>query len=55
MYICVTIGTCCTFQLTVSWPANRQMKRTTRTNCCMYTLLPPGEEQLASPKHVVVE
>jgi hypothetical protein len=25
-----------------------------RTNCCMYTLLPPEDGQLAKPKHVEV-
>jgi hypothetical protein len=31
-----------------------QLKRTTRTNCHIYTLLPLDDEQLASPKHVEV-
>jgi hypothetical protein len=30
------------------------MEPTTRTNCCMYTLLSTDDEQLASPKHVEV-
>jgi hypothetical protein len=29
-----------------------RLRRTTRTNCHMYTLLPPDDGQLASPKHV---
>jgi hypothetical protein len=35
-------------------PADSQLKRTTRTNCCIYTLLPPDDGLLASPKHVQV-
>jgi hypothetical protein len=35
-------------------PADSQLKRTTRTNCCVYTLLPPDDGHLASPKHVDV-
>ena len=34
-----TIGTCCTFQLTVcwaGWPTESQLKGTTSTNCCTY-------------------
>jgi hypothetical protein len=37
-----------------SRPADSQLKRTTRTNCCIYTLLPPDDGQLAHPKHVEV-
>jgi hypothetical protein len=33
-------------------PAYSQLKRTTRTICCIYTLLPPDDGQLARPKHV---
>jgi hypothetical protein len=67
MHVCVckTTGTCCMSQLSVGrpgWigmssiptrPANSQLKCTTRTNCHIYTLLPPDDWQLASPKHVV--
>jgi hypothetical protein len=31
-----------------------QLKRTTRTICCTYKLLPPDDGQPASPKHVEV-
>jgi hypothetical protein len=34
--------------------ADSRLKRTTRSNCCNYTLLPPDDGQLASPKHVAV-
>jgi hypothetical protein len=34
--------------------ADRQLSRTTRTNCHIYTLLPPDDGQLASPKHAEV-
>jgi hypothetical protein len=34
--------------------ADSQQKHTTHTNCCIYTLLPPDDGQLASPKHVEV-
>jgi hypothetical protein len=37
-----------------SWPAVSQLKRTTRTNCCIYTLLPPDDGQIASQKHVEI-
>jgi hypothetical protein len=33
-------------------PADSQLKRTTCTICCIYTLLLPDDGQLASPKHV---
>jgi hypothetical protein len=36
----------------VSGPTDSHLKRTTRTICCIYTLLPPADGQLASPKHV---
>jgi hypothetical protein len=54
------------YVLAVSWPgwnrtnsiptrlADSQLRRTTRTNCCIYKLLPPDDGQLASPKHVKV-
>jgi hypothetical protein len=35
-------------------PADSQPRRTTRTNDHIYTLLPPGGGQLATPKHVEV-
>jgi hypothetical protein len=35
-------------------PADSQLKRPTRTIRCIYTLLRPGDDQLSSPKHVVV-
>jgi hypothetical protein len=35
-------------------PANSQLRHTTCTSCCIYTLLPPDDGQLASPKHVEV-
>ena len=38
--IYTTIGTCCSFQLTVCWPGptDSQLKSITRTNCCIYTI-----------------
>jgi hypothetical protein len=36
-------------------PVDNQVKRTTRTICCMYTLLAPDDGQLANPKHVEVQ
>jgi predicted phage tail protein len=40
---------------TAAWQARwRSTKRTTRTNCHTYTMLPPDDGQLASPKHVEV-
>jgi hypothetical protein len=36
----------------VVWPADSQLKHTTRTNCCINTLLPHDDGQLASSKHV---
>jgi hypothetical protein len=38
----------------VDRPTESQLKRTTRTICCIYTLLPPDDGQLASPKHAEV-
>jgi hypothetical protein len=35
-------------------PANIQLTSTKLNNCCVYTLLPPDDGQLASPKHVEV-
>jgi hypothetical protein len=35
-------------------PADSRLRRATRTNCHMYTLLPPDEGLLASPEHVEV-
>jgi hypothetical protein len=32
--------------------ADSRLKRTTRTICCIYTLLPADDGQLVSPKHV---
>jgi hypothetical protein len=43
-----------TFYLTGSWLTDSQLKRTTRTYCCIYALLPPDDGLLASPKHVEV-
>jgi hypothetical protein len=37
-----------------SRPADSRLRRTTRTNCHIYTLLPPDDGLLASPKHVEV-
>jgi len=37
----MTIGTCYAFQLTVcwpGWPTDSQLKSTTCTNCCIYTV-----------------
>jgi hypothetical protein len=34
--------------------ADSQLRPTTRTNCHIYTLLPPDDGQLASLKHVEV-
>jgi hypothetical protein len=31
-----------------------QLKRTKRTNCCVYTLLPADERHLANPIHLEV-
>jgi hypothetical protein len=41
-------------ELTGSWPVDSQLKRTARAICCIYTLLPPDDGQLESPKHVDV-
>jgi hypothetical protein len=30
-------------------------RATTRTNCCIYTLLPSDDGQLTSPKHVEIQ
>jgi hypothetical protein len=49
-----TNSTCSTFSWTNSWLADCQLSRTTRTNCYIYTLLPPDDGLLASPKHVEV-
>jgi hypothetical protein len=38
----------------LSRPADSQLKRTTLTSCNIYTLLPPDDGLLASPKHVEV-
>jgi hypothetical protein len=35
-------------------PADSRLRRTTRINCRIYTLLPPGDGILASPKHAEV-
>jgi hypothetical protein len=35
-------------------PADSLLKRTTRTNCRIYTLLPPDDGLLANPKHVEI-
>jgi hypothetical protein len=44
-----------TIMLTVGGQTRRQStKTTTRTNCHIYTLLPPDDGILASPKHVEV-
>jgi hypothetical protein len=37
-----------------SRPADSRLRRTTRTNCRIYTLLPPDDGQLASPRLVEV-
>jgi hypothetical protein len=52
MYICNTcwVGT----GPTSTRPTDSRLKRTTRTICCIYTLLPPDNRQLATPKHVDV-
>jgi hypothetical protein len=31
-----------------------QLSQLKRTNCCMYTLLPSDDGQMASPKHVEI-
>jgi hypothetical protein len=36
------------------YTCDSQLKRTTHTNCNIYTLLPPDDGLLASPKHVEV-
>jgi hypothetical protein len=33
-------------------PTDNQLKHTTHTGCCIYTLLPPDDGQLASSKRV---
>jgi hypothetical protein len=53
--IYATIGTCCTFCFELTRPADSQLKRTTRSICCIYTLLPPDDGQLASPKYVELQ
>jgi hypothetical protein len=59
--MCVAVGTCCTSQPTVcglgttpTRPADGELRRTTRTNCHICTLLPPDDGLLASPKLVEV-
>jgi hypothetical protein len=37
-----------------SRPADSRLRRTTRTNCHIYTLLPPDDGLLANPKHIQV-
>jgi hypothetical protein len=37
-----------------SKPAGSRLRRTTRTSCRIYTLLPPDDGLLANPKHVEV-
>jgi hypothetical protein len=37
-----------------SRPADTPLRRTTNTNCHIYTLLPPDGGLLADPKHVEV-
>jgi hypothetical protein len=39
---------------TVGGPTDSRLRRTTCTNCHIYTLLPPDDGLLASPKHVDV-
>jgi hypothetical protein len=41
-------------RLSARKPADNRLRRTTRTNCRIYTLLPPDYGLLASPKHVEV-
>jgi hypothetical protein len=50
MYV-ATIGTCFTCYLTVGRPANGRLRRTARTNCRIYTVLPHDDGLLESPKH----
>jgi hypothetical protein len=51
-YYCVytAFGICHAFMLTGCWQgqdgtANSQHKRMTYTNCCIYTVVPPDDEQ----------
>jgi len=41
------VGMCHVFMLTGCWqdPVNRQSKRMTYTNCCIYTVIPPDDKQ----------
>jgi hypothetical protein len=54
MYICDN-GMCCTSLSNPTWPADSRLRRTTRTNCRIFTLLPPDDGLLASPKHAEVK
>jgi hypothetical protein len=38
-----------------AWTPDSELKLTTRANCHTYTLLPPDDGLLASPKHVEVK
>jgi hypothetical protein len=59
MYICnncyvFDVLVDCTWSSIPTRPADSQIRRQTRTSYCIYTSLPPGDGQLASPKHVEV-
>jgi hypothetical protein len=52
MYICNIWYVLCL--LVDCRPAVSQLNRSTRTSCCIYTLLPPADGQLAGSTHVEV-
>jgi hypothetical protein len=59
MYVCdnwyvLYVLVDCQLAIHARWPADSHLKRTP-TICCIYTLLPRDDEQLASPKHVETE
>jgi hypothetical protein len=60
-FIYAKIGTCCTSYSTLggprsfpSRPTDIRLRPTTRTNCHMYTFLPPDDGLLAGLKHIEV-
>jgi hypothetical protein len=44
----------CRVLVAVGRPADIRLRRTTRTNCHIYTLLSPDDGLIGSPKHVEV-
>ena len=56
IYIYTTIGTCCAFQLTVCWPADRQSTKKQNTYLLLYIYsIPPDDGLQIRPKHVEVD